>query len=205
MDVAQVITLIAVALGWLLNEVSSLLRVRREDLRAAGPVLRDLLEIRHQLVALDAVINELRKQFPLPPQARLHVQQAIQAFVPSAPRLGERYEEAVSVVARADPILAFRLGGQLLIGPMLAQLRGLAASDPAASEFWDAIGQPKLLGAFKPHLEELILDVARAHGWKTWWRARCRLRSDLLSQTDKDWISEFLAKLKEAAEKGRRG
>jgi hypothetical protein len=195
----RIITLLAVALGWLLSELSTLLRLRREDRRAAGPLLSDLLEIRHRLVALDAFRKELGKQVQIPAQAQLQVQQYIRALVPDPPRFAEKYAEAVSALARVDPIRAFRLRGQPLIGPLLAQLAGLAASDQAASGLWIAVAEPKLLGLLVPHLEELILDVAGAHGWRTWWRVRRRLREPVLSRSDKERIFNFLAEIKKAS------
>jgi len=123
----KIITLLAVALGWLLNELSTLLRLRREDRRAAGPVLTDLLEIRHRLVALDAVVAELGKRFEVPPQGRLLLQRFLQTLIPEAPKFVETYEAAVSTLARVDPIIAFRVRGQPWIAPLLARLRALAA------------------------------------------------------------------------------
>jgi hypothetical protein len=54
--------LLAVAIGWLLNELSSLIRLRREDRRSAGPVLTDLLEIRHKLITLNEAVKEYLKE-----------------------------------------------------------------------------------------------------------------------------------------------
>ena len=195
----KIITLLAVALGWLLNELSTLLRLRREDRRAAGPVLTDLLEIRHRLVALDAVVAELGKRFEVPPQGRLLLQRFLQTLIPEAPKFVETYEAAVSTLARVDPIIAFRVRGQPWIAPLLARLRALAAFDQAGAEFWSAVVEPGVLTLLRPGLEELILDVARAHGWRTWWRVRRRLREPVLSRSDKERIFNFLAEIKKAS------
>ncbi len=197
-----IIPLLAVALGWLLNELSSLLRLRREDRRAAGPVLMDMLEIRHRLLIVDAYVKELGKQLQIPPQAQLQLRQHIQALFPESPTFIEKYEEAVSTLARVDPISAFRLRDQALIAPFLAWFRGLAASTKTDSEIWTAIFEPELLGRFKSNIEELVLDVARAHSWFTWWRVRKRLRQATLSEDDRRWISDFLGKLRKAGESG---
>ena len=189
----------SLAAGWALNELSQLIRLRREDRRAAGPVVTDLLEIRHQLMTLDAFKKELTKHFPIPAQAQLQLQNWIQALLPAPPKLVERYEEAVSTLAHIDPLTAFRLRGQTMVGPLLTQLRGLAALKQSDSEFWLSAVEPQVLTLLMPHLEELILDVARAHGWSTWWRARCRLRRPHLSESEAAWISEWLAKVKAAA------
>jgi hypothetical protein len=207
----MIVPLLAVALGWLLNELSSLVRLRREDRRTAGPVLTDLLEIRHRLLTLNEAVTEyvkeLGKQLQLPSQAELRFQQylrtLLQTSFPRSPRFIEKYEEAVSTLARVDPIRAFRLRSQPLITPFLDWLQSLAASIETDAQIWSTVFEPELLGRFKPHIEELILDVARAHGWLTWWRARSRLGEPALSEADKKWISDFIEKLKKAAETAR--
>ena len=192
----KIITLLAVALGWLLNELTNLLRLRREDRRAVGPVLRDLLEIRHRLIALDFVLPELKKHFPIPPEAEFPLKQILIAMVPEGPHFAERYEEAVSIVARAEPLLAFRLTNQPVLGRLMNLLRDLVASDQAASKFWATVGEPKLLELVKPLLEELILDVARAHGPLTKWRTRRYLKKPLdLAPDEQQKISAFLSEL----------
>jgi hypothetical protein len=172
------------------------LRLRREDRRATGPILTDLFEIRHQLVALDAFKKELGKQIQIPAQAQLQLHNYILGLVPSPPKFVERYEEAVSALARVDPIQAFRLRSQPLIGPFLGQLRGMAASDQAGSEFWTRVVEPALQPLFIGHLEELIRDVAWAHGWRTWWRAGRRLKKPIITESDKALISDLLGKVK---------
>lgn len=198
----QLYTMLAVILGWALNEMSFLVRSQREDRRAVGPVLKDLLETRHRLFKLDAIMKELGKQFQIPAQAQMQLKQFIHALVPEPPNSIERYEEAVTTLARAEPLLAFRLGNQPLIGRSMDLVRNLASSDQSASEFWVQVGEPELLRRIQPDIEELILDVARARGWRTWWYTRELLRKPVLSQDDMDSISDYLAKLKTAIEGG---
>ncbi len=193
-----IITLLAVALGWFLNELSTGLRHRREDRRAAGPVVMDLLEIRHRLIALNDVKENVFDKLQIPAQVQLYLKQYICTLLPDPPKFAERYEDAVSTLARVDPVQAFRLCGKSGIGPFIAQLSGLAASDQSSSEFWNMV-EPGVLMRFMPHLEELILDVARVHGWRPWWRARRRLNEAALDQDDKKFISDLLSKIKASA------
>ena len=200
MDIGSLIPAVfALAVGWALNEVSASFRLRREDRRAAGPILSDLFEIRHQLVTLEAVKKEFEEHFQIPAQGQLQLQNFIQAFMPTSPNLFERYEEAVSSLALVDPIRAFRLRSQPLIGPFLAHLRGLAASDQAGSEFWTRAVEPTVRGVFIKHLEELIPEVALAHGLRTWWQARQRLKKPIFDESDRIVITDILAKMKAAS------
>lgn len=195
----ELITLLAVAVGWLLNELSSLIRLRREDRRSIGPVLRDLLEIRHRLFALDSAIAELKRHLPIPAEAESPLKQVLKMLVPPPPRLQERYDEAVSIVARANPLLASRLSRQGSLEPYLNKLGQLAASDPAASNFWSTVVEPFLLQLVKPNLDELILDVAKAHGFLTGWRVRRTLKKPMeLTQHEQQQISNLLSQAQTA-------
>jgi hypothetical protein len=199
MDIGALFPVLTLVLGWALNEMGSVLRLQREDRRAAGPVLTDLLEIRHRLVGLEAAMRRLGKEFQIPAQARVQLQQYIRALVPEPPRFVENYEEAVSTLARVDPVRAFRLRGKSLIGPFLAQVEAIAASDRAGSDFWSEVVEPKLLARAVPSLEELILDVARAHGWRTWWHARRHLRKPVLDRDFEEFVSDLVTEIKKKA------
>lgn len=189
--------LVGVALGWALTELGLFLRLRREDRRLEGPILTDLLEIRHRLFVLDAGIKEISKEIPFSTQDKVQLQRLVLTLFPEPPEFLERYEEALSALARIDPIRAFRLRGQPLIAPFLAQFQSLAATQ-TDSEIWTTIVQPELLARVKPHIEELILDVACAHSWRSWWQARKLLRKPTLSEADRKWISDVIEKLKKA-------
>lgn len=196
----SIFALLAVALGWFLNELSSVVRLRREDRRASGPVLTSLLEIRHRLLNFDELMRELGKHLRIPSQVRLQLQQYLRTLIPEPPKLIEEYEKAVSTLAFVDPVRAFRLRGQPLIEPYLATVQGLAATTETDAEMWSAIIEPEILGRFRANIERLILEVARAHSWVTWWRVRRRLREPNVSDDDRKMISDLIEKLKKAAE-----
>lgn len=195
-------TVFALVVGWTLNELSASIRLRREDRRVAGPLLGDLLEIRHQLFALDAIVSHLGSQLNLPAQAQLALKQYICQLLPNPLKFSAKFEEAVTQIARVDPILAFRLRGQPIFAQILPQARNLATADEAASKLWQSVVEPGVLKLLKPQFEELILDVARAHGWWSWFRTRRRLRRPMeLDQIDKDRFSAFITTLKTASVK----
>jgi len=58
---------LSLILGWLLNELGQLFRLRREERKAFGRAIADLLEIRHELKAFSVVFGEIKKRFPVSP------------------------------------------------------------------------------------------------------------------------------------------
>jgi hypothetical protein len=205
MEVGGLFPVLTLLLGWALNEVGSLARLRREDRRAAGPVLTDLLEIRHRLVGLEAAMRRFGKDLQIPAQARLQLQQYIRALVPDPPKFIENYEEAVSNLARVDPVRAFRLRGRSLIVPFLAQVEAIAASDQAGSDIWSGVVEPKVMARAVPSLENLILDIARAHGLRTWWRAWRHLGKPVLDRDFDEFVSEIVTEVKKKASESSAG
>ena len=59
--------------------------------------------------------------------------------------------------------------------------------------------EPKLLARAVPNLEELILDIARAHGLRTWWHARQHLRKPVLDGDFDEFVSEVVTEIKKKA------
>jgi len=84
--------LVSVAVGWFLHELSDTIKVRREDRRAVGNVLAELLEIRHQWRSLPACIAEVKRLFALPAEADVIIRTTIdQMLSPMLSRMEERY------------------------------------------------------------------------------------------------------------------
>jgi hypothetical protein len=60
--------MLAVVVGWLLHELSDKIKLNREDKRAAGKVLAELLDLRHSIRGLPVVLAEVRKRTTIPPE-----------------------------------------------------------------------------------------------------------------------------------------
>jgi hypothetical protein len=170
------VTLVAVFVGFILNELSYFLRVRREDRRSIGQALSTLLEIRHRLQAIPAVIDALKQKTSIPPEAELAVSNYYASFLPDLERLQDGYNKAVDVIAGPFPVLAFRLRSKDQFDPLLRQLRSIIPpGDRAAAAFYLSL-ETKLLAEATSALNTLIIEMATQHGWLTWIRVRRQLR-----------------------------
>ncbi len=127
-------TLIAALFGWILSSLSQHLLVRRQRREAIKRALSDLLEIRHQLIASDAVFAKLREMIPIPPEAEAQFAPWIEQFVlPNADALSKRFDESVSLIASIDPILGFRLRSKDLMRPLLQRLAAVLSQNAQAA------------------------------------------------------------------------
>jgi len=164
--------LIGTILGWLLSQVGQWFVARREEKKAIARVLSELLELRLRLLAIPRVLELLSQHFPIPPEAQTGIRLVFSQVFRFDAEMGHRYSEAVSLVAASNPLLGYRLRCQDLVSPWLDTLRQLAANDGAASAAMFAKLDDELLGHLKPHFEDLLKELARMHGWLTWWKMR---------------------------------
>lgn len=176
-------------IGWLLNELGQKLRSRSTDRRAIARALADLLEIRHQTFGLKAAFDEFGKRFNLPSNFQLIILNYFNNLLPSAEDLRKRYNETIDAVASADPILGFRLRSKEILNPLLQTLRSIASGDPNTSHLWPLL-ESQLMQLVKSPLNEMILEVSRLHGWRTWLRVRRMLKRPFIEPKE---IEEYLA------------
>ena len=154
--------------GFTLNELSYVLRVRREDKRKVGQALAALLEIRRQIEAVPALMEVLRLRIPapLPASAEFQFRVIYRALLPNAEALGRRYDEAVTAVAGAFPVLAFELRSKDLMTPLMTQLSSMVGqTDNTAVEMFVRM-EDQIIQAIRPTLEELIKQTASLHSRK---------------------------------------
>jgi hypothetical protein len=98
------------------------------------------------------------------------------ALLPSNESLAKRYEESVNLVAGLNPILAYRLRSQDMVGPFLHQLRALALQDGPQGVALFGTMEDHLLLHLTPYLERLIRELAKRHSWRTRWETNRRLK-----------------------------
>lgn len=188
-------TLIAVIAGWFLNEMSSILRARREDRCLIGRALSELMEVRLNTNLIPTVMRFLRKNIPgpLPPEADVFVRNLLTSLIPNPADLQKRYNDAVSSVAGRFPAIAYELRSKDQLGPILQHLRPIIVSDPSAIKAWLHV-EDKLSETTTPLLDDLILRLARLHGRSTLREIRSNLTSpvDIPKEADQ-LVQEFIA------------
>ena len=169
---------VGAVLGWVFNQLAQWLVVRRDEKRAIGRAVADLLEIRLRLLVIPKAVEVLSKKFSIRLQDQAVLKVVLTQLFPTDDDLGKRYGEAVTLVAAANPILGFRLRSQDIVSPLLHQMRTIALSDSAGVSLFSQF-EEKFIGHLKPHLEGLIRQTAWAHGVVTWVRALRILRRPL--------------------------
>jgi hypothetical protein len=172
-------TLVGVVIGWLLKEISEVLRLRREDRRVIGRVLVDLVEIKYRVFDVKKISDELIERFKIPTQDQLAFQSYLESFLSNLENLHRRYEENVNAIASIYPFLGFQLRFQDLLVPYMSQLRSFRLTVPVDATSLTTLSQweTKFLELVKPEFESLIYRLAKLHSWKTRSDARHHIKT----------------------------
>lgn len=172
----DLLPLAGVVIGWFLNQITQSLIIRKERKRALGRVLEGLLDVRHRLRSVPFVTSEIARRLAIGPRDQLTMSIVFSGLIPVETL--KSFDDAVTAVAAEDPVLGYRLRFQNLAPTIVEQLRRLSLNDATATQLW-AESEKDLMGHLLPHLEELILEVARIRSWVTWFQVRRTLRRQL--------------------------
>ncbi len=167
MDALPVIApLIGVILGSGLTALGAYLRERKERKRTIAVALAELLEIRHRLVAADIIFTQIRTRVEVPEEVMPALRNLFDSLVLLNDGADERYNNAVSLLAGIDPLLAFSLRSKNILPRVLASLRTLAIGSGANLKEFESV-ESTLRLAVVPNLNKAALDLACHHSWLT--------------------------------------
>lgn len=158
--------LLGVLIGAILSGIGSFWRVRVERKRTIALALADLLEVRHHVFGIDVVLKEANKRFNVPAEASLVLQNLVEQLSPINADVHKRYDDAVSLLAGIDPVLAFTLRSKNTLPNLLGTLKGLAES--AGVSMNDIVRvENTLRHSLAPHLNEAVIELAGQHSFLT--------------------------------------
>lgn len=191
---------ITTVLGFLIAQVTGLLSQRGEAKKAASRVLTELLEVRHQFIALEhfsKILDDLTKligNFPEHDKAKLLI--AAESLLPKPDELHARYDQSVSALAPLHPLLAFELRSKDHIRPLLTTARSLMGQDPKAAALMGPLLKEKLISNLEPVLNKSILKLAWKKGVSCWYRTRRFLKQKEVPRE----LQEYLDSVKKIIE-----
>ena len=154
------ITIFAVAVGWLFNEISHFFKGYADRRASANKSISLLLEVRFALVAYMGVIDILQNRFNAPPEAIQQLRQVIRRLVKIPADIVSKYEQSVDDIAGYDPLLAFRLRHQSDINDLLYFIDNLP-TQPDEKAFIDGTLSPILTKKAIDSFSGKIIELAK--------------------------------------------
>jgi hypothetical protein len=128
--------------------------------------LSDLLEVRHHVVGIDVVMREIRTRVKVPEEAMPVLRSVIDTLMPVEEGVHKRYDEAVSLLAGIDPLLAFNMRSKNTAPSFLAAIRELSVTSGATPSQIESL-ETMLRSAVTPALDSAVLELARHHSFLT--------------------------------------
>lgn len=191
-----------VVIGWVLNELGKYGTDRRERRKAISGALSDLLEIRHQFLAMENGFVQINSVIPMPPLVESQLRTMFQQKLGNSERLRAHYNESVELVASIDPILGYQIRSKDMLQPLLDVLHGMAATDAEAANFFKSFS-PEMLKHLQRDFDSALKHLALKHGLRTRWKVERILKRkfsmDGAAGTLLDQFKDVTAKLMAAS------
>lgn len=167
-------SLLGILAGWLLNEMSKRFQISRERKGHIGRALSNLLELHHQIRAVENTIQHLMLHFGLPDDAEHYLRPLLQQMIPQDDECVAQFSNAIEQLSESDPLTAFVLRNKGQIPHILATLRSMVTVHGVSDKEMEFI-QKQLREILIPTLETAIRELAQLHGASTKRKANAYL------------------------------
>jgi hypothetical protein len=192
------VPIVSLIAGWFLNEMSKKFQLGRERKALIGRALSNLLELHHQIRAVETSFQFLVSRFALPAEAKASVRQLLQQIIPQSDAYVTRYEEAVSQLSESDPITAFRLSTSAQIPRFLTLMQTMVSAEGTPDEN-ALLAEKQMREIFVPLLELAIMELARLHGRSTYKQVKHRLATPTEFPEEFNQLSQIIQKAQQDA------
>jgi hypothetical protein len=169
-------SVILVVIGFLLAQLKDFFAQRKERKEAVSVLLSDLLEVRHQFVGIELLIDELASLGNLPEHVKSQLRVVLDSLFPNWQELHDRYDKSVTAVARLDPLLSFQLRSKDFVRPVMRTLHSLMGQDSQAAAMLAPAMKNNFVNKVEGALNESILKLARRQSLWCWYKTRRTLR-----------------------------
>lgn len=169
-------SVILIVIGFLLAQLKDFFAQRKERKEAVAVLLSDLLEVRHQFVGIELLIDELATLGNLPEHVKSQLRVVLDSLFPNWQELHDRYDKSVTAVARLDPLLSFQLRSKDFVRPVMRTLHSLMGQDSQAAAVLAPAIKNNFVNKVEGALNESILKLARRRSLWCWYKIRRTLR-----------------------------
>lgn len=195
-DIATILgPIIGILIGWFLSEYAQKLKMKREDRRALGKAISDLLEV-YDIAAQIRVAERILQAIKAPSPSTLKL---VKDRLDVLSNIYKRYEETLNILAASNPILAFRLRSKIGSVTAIYEMRKEHEST------WDEAAQNDELKQFLLSIDDLhqslkteelkraLLSISREHGLVTKYRVKKAMKEiDSLETTIPDLSKQLV-------------
>lgn len=180
-------------IGWLLNEIHARGTIRHKEKTDLGLALAELLDVRHEITVLTEVPKLIAPRIHVPESTVRTVLTAIVCPMLQKDNASSVYNQGLAVIASRSPLIAWSLRSKQNVLPeffrLVSRVQELPdyKADPSGMETMGRIIGAILVEA-RPYVEMSCLELARAHGWLTYFRVKRTFRKAPLKSAEVDCL-----------------
>lgn len=172
MEVSVIFPVIALIIGWSLNELSRYFGFRQQRHGALGQTLSQLLVIRAHMCNIKLLTDLMAKDFKMPLSSIPELKRLYSELMPySGEEVDKKIRDATAVIASFDPLLASMLSTNISASDVFTKLsykiEGKGESDELFIDYL-----LNLENIMLPLLDEATLILAKKHGLLTYFRVK---------------------------------
>lgn len=197
MEFSVIFPIIALVIGWLLNELSRYFITHYKKHDAIGQTLSSLLTVRSHMAIIQYYSNYITTKHAPSKLTVPEYKMLYRKFFPFNKEAYQNIQDSIVIIASSDPILASELRVNVLSADFFSKLSSIVEGDEREDKlFLDFISN--LDDQLLPYIDEIILQLARKHGILTIFRAKHSLSKKIhLSKEAENSLTEFLQQLDE--------
>lgn len=198
MEVSVIFPVIALIIGWLLNELSRYFGLRQERHGAIGQTLSQLLIVRMHMNNVNLLTDFMTTELKIPVTSMPEFKRLYDELIPySGKEVEQNMRDSIGVIASYDPLLASVLSINMGVSDMFTKLsykiEGNEEDNAIIINFLSTL-ENKLM----PLLNEAILSLAKKHGLLTSFRVKRLMNEEQhIPEEMKNRLIELKRKLNE--------
>jgi hypothetical protein len=181
MDRTVLLSLAGVALGWLLNQLTSVVKWRTSTRAQVGRVLASLITYRDEIQRVRLVQERVKDTDGIGPAYEAYRLRSTASLMNADVDWDKEFPEMVKVVAGIAPLDAMALVKLKGIADRVRKADLTAASGSRQAYVTSLSIMETGWQLSERGLDKIILRLARMHGWITWFRVRRQIRGTAAS------------------------
>ena len=134
----QLLTIVAIVIGWGLNEFSHFYRSSKEHSKAISQALSILLEVRFHTIYLEKIMPVLKEQ-GIPEEILPLIRGMSGDIGVDFSVLSEKYDSAMEIVAQNAPLIAYEYRSKAAVPNFVKQLRSKAMENGVSPQLMESI------------------------------------------------------------------
>lgn len=157
----EIIAIIAVAVGWVLSELSIYLRGGKARKEAVASALSILLEVRFRIICFDSIVS-LFKEHGVQGGIAYQVRNILERIIPEPEEISSSYEESIRTLSKVAPLIAYEFRSKNSFMQFMSNWRHMATEHGVDAIEIESL-EIELKSVVLPEFNKMVIKLAELH------------------------------------------